>query len=91
MLDSIYSSLERNLLLLGATAVEDRLQTGVKETIQDLRRADIKVWMLTGDKFETAENIAASCKLVDQNDPTTEVIRLKTKADVEKFCNNETF
>ena len=71
MLDSIYSSLEQNLLLLGATAVEDRLQTGVKETIQDLRRADIKVWMLTGDKFETAENIAASCKLIDANDPTT--------------------
>jgi P-type E1-E2 ATPase len=65
---------ERELYLIGATAVEDKLQDKVPETIADLLRAsnslfliflkDIKVWMLTGDKMETAENIAKSCRLI---------------------------
>lgn len=50
--------------MIGATAVEDKLQDDVPETIHDLIRANIKVWMLTGDKLETAENIAKSCKLI---------------------------
>jgi P-type E1-E2 ATPase len=40
------------------------LQDEVPETINDLQQAGIKIWMLTGDKFETAENIAMSCKLI---------------------------
>ena len=56
-----FSKLESNLTLLGATAVDDRLQDAVPEVISDLQDANIKVWMLTGDKFETAENIARSC------------------------------
>lgn len=64
ILDKLTDKLERNLTLLGATAVEDKLQDGVPETIADLLRANIKVWMLTGDKLETAENIAKSCKLI---------------------------
>ena len=48
----------------GATAVEDRLQDGVPRTIRDLQDAGIKIWMLTGDKLETAENIAESCQLL---------------------------
>lgn len=44
-------------MLLGATAIEDRLQAGVPETIATLMRADIKIWVLTGDKQETAINI----------------------------------
>ncbi|XP_076869594.1 phospholipid-transporting ATPase IB isoform X4 [Brachyhypopomus gauderio] len=63
-LEECYELLEKNLLLLGATAIEDRLQTGVPETIATLMRADIKIWVLTGDKQETAINIAYSCKLV---------------------------
>lgn len=55
---------ENDFILLGATAVEDRLQDLVPETIFDLIRANIKVWMLTGDKLETAENIGKSCKLI---------------------------
>lgn len=50
--------------MLGATAVEDKLQDLVPETIADLLKANIKVWMLTGDKLETAENIARSCRLI---------------------------
>lgn len=55
-------------LQTGATGIEDRLQESVPETIQALREAGTKVWVLTGDKLETAVNIAYSCKLLDQND-----------------------
>ena len=67
LLDAIYSDIERNLVLLGATAVEDKLQDKVPETIHDLQMAGIKIWMLTGDKFETAENISFSCKLIKED------------------------
>jgi magnesium-transporting ATPase (P-type) len=64
LLAQIYDKFERGLVLLGATAVEDRLQDNVPETINDLQEAGIKIWMLTGDKLETAENIGYSCKLL---------------------------
>uniref|UniRef100_A0A3Q3FTF0 Phospholipid-transporting ATPase n=1 Tax=Labrus bergylta TaxID=56723 RepID=A0A3Q3FTF0_9LABR len=63
-LEECYELLEKNLLLLGATAIEDRLQAGVPETIATLMRADIKIWVLTGDKQETAINIGYSCRLI---------------------------
>lgn len=47
----------QNLQLLGATAIEDKLQDKVPETIETLMKADIKIWILTGDKQETAINI----------------------------------
>ncbi|KFV07826.1 putative phospholipid-transporting ATPase VD, partial [Tauraco erythrolophus] len=60
--------LETRLTLLGATGIEDRLQEGVPDTIQALRKAGIKIWMLTGDKRETAVNIAYACKLLEPDD-----------------------
>ncbi|CAL8271100.1 unnamed protein product [Merluccius merluccius] len=60
--------LETNLTLLGATGIVDRLQEEVPETIEALQRAGIKVWVLTGDKQETAVNIACACKLLGPND-----------------------
>ncbi|KAF4790443.1 putative phospholipid-transporting ATPase VD [Turdus rufiventris] len=60
--------LETKLTLLGATGIEDRLQEGVPDTIQALRKAGIKIWMLTGDKRETAVNIAYACKLLEPED-----------------------
>ncbi|XP_042663632.1 phospholipid-transporting ATPase VD isoform X4 [Tyto alba] len=60
--------LETELTLLGATGIEDRLQEGVPDTIQALRKAGIKIWMLTGDKRETAINIAYACKLLEPDD-----------------------
>ena len=57
----------QNLYLLGATAIEDKLQDGVPDTIEILLKANIKVWVLTGDKIETALNIANSCKLINKN------------------------
>lgn len=61
-----FASLESNLTLLGATGIEDRLQDGVPETIASLISAGISVWVLTGDKPETAINIAYSAKLFTQ-------------------------
>ncbi|XP_010857176.1 PREDICTED: probable phospholipid-transporting ATPase VD isoform X6 [Bison bison bison] len=60
--------LENKLTLLGATGIEDRLQEGVPEAIEALHKAGIKIWMLTGDKQETAVNIAYACKLLEPND-----------------------
>ncbi|NWI67099.1 AT8B2 ATPase, partial [Todus mexicanus] len=57
--------------LLGATAIEDKLQQGVPETIAILTLANIKIWVLTGDKQETAVNIGYSCKML--TDDMTEV------------------
>lgn len=56
--------IEQGLELGGATAIEDKLQKGVPETIDRLRRANIKIWMLTGDKRETAINIGHSCRII---------------------------
>jgi phospholipid-translocating ATPase len=55
--------IEQNFDLAGATAIEDKLQKGVPETVDKLRRANIKIWMLTGDKRETAINIAHSARI----------------------------
>uniref|UniRef100_A0A8C9RP53 Phospholipid-transporting ATPase n=1 Tax=Scleropages formosus TaxID=113540 RepID=A0A8C9RP53_SCLFO len=63
-LDELYEEIEKNMLLLGATGIEDKLQDGVSHTIEQLSRADIKIWVLTGDKQETAENIGYSCNLL---------------------------
>lgn len=60
--------IERDLDLLGATGIEDKLQEGVPETIDKLRKAGIKVWVLTGDKQETAIQVAYSSKLIGQKD-----------------------
>ncbi|XP_010938029.2 phospholipid-transporting ATPase 1 isoform X1 [Elaeis guineensis] len=59
--------IECNLSLLGATGIEDKLQDGVPEAIESLRQAGIKVWVLTGDKQETAISIGLSCRLLTQN------------------------
>lgn len=53
-IERVADELERDLRLLGATAIEDKLQDGVPETIRDLKKAGIKIWVATGDKLETA-------------------------------------
>lgn len=60
----VVDSIECDLELLGVTGVEDKLQTGVEDALETLRNAGVRVWMLTGDKVETATCIAVSCKLV---------------------------
>ncbi|KAL8224334.1 hypothetical protein R6Q57_019809 [Mikania cordata] len=64
LIDEATEGIEKDLILLGATAVEDKLQKGVPECIDKLAQAGIKIWVLTGDKMETAINIGFSCSLL---------------------------
>ncbi|KAF0293172.1 putative phospholipid-transporting ATPase VA [Amphibalanus amphitrite] len=72
-----YAAMENRLELLGCTGIEDRLQEGVPETLCALREAGIVVWVLTGDKQETAINIAYSCRLFSQD---MEVIKINARS-----------
>ncbi|XP_076993696.1 phospholipid-transporting ATPase VB isoform X2 [Tamandua tetradactyla] len=78
--------LENQLTLLGATGIEDRLQEGVPDTIAALRQAGIQLWVLTGDKQETAVNIAYSCRLLDQTD-TVYTINTENQETCESIFN----
>lgn len=77
-LEEVADKIEQDLTLLGGTAIEDRLQDGVPDTIALLGDAGIKLWVLTGDKVETAINIGFSCNLL-HND--MELIRLQVSED----------
>ncbi|KZT04791.1 phospholipid-translocating P-type ATPase [Laetiporus sulphureus 93-53] len=66
-LDKAAELIEKDLFLLGATAIEDKLQDGVPDTIHTLQMAGIKVWVLTGDRQETAINIGMSCRLISES------------------------
>uniref|UniRef100_A0A1J3G1K2 Phospholipid-transporting ATPase n=2 Tax=Noccaea caerulescens TaxID=107243 RepID=A0A1J3G1K2_NOCCA len=66
LIDEITDHMEQDLILLGATAVEDKLQNGVPDCIDKLAQAGIKIWVLTGDKMETAINIGFACSLLRQ-------------------------
>ncbi|KAL0267650.1 UNVERIFIED_CONTAM: hypothetical protein PYX00_009855 [Menopon gallinae] len=81
-----YCSIETQLTLLGATGIEDRLQEGVPECIGQLMAAGIVVWVLTGDKPETAINIAYSAKLFS---PQMEIMNLtaRSKSAAETAIN----
>ncbi|ORY85513.1 hypothetical protein BCR37DRAFT_402042 [Protomyces lactucae-debilis] len=68
--------LEQNLELLGVTGVEDKLQDSVKPALEFLRNAGIKIWMLTGDKVETARCIAVSAKLVARGQYIHQIVKL---------------
>jgi phospholipid-translocating ATPase len=63
-IERVSDEVEQGLLLLGATAIEDKLQDGVPEAIADLKKAGIKIWVLTGDKLETAIAIGHSTNLI---------------------------
>ncbi|KAK2048856.1 phospholipid-translocating P-type ATPase [Colletotrichum somersetense] len=75
--------LERDLELLGVTGVEDKLQKDVKPSLELLRNAGIKIWMLTGDKVETARCVAVSSKLVARGQYIYTVSKLKKKDNAQ--------
>ncbi|KAJ2659024.1 hypothetical protein IWW48_003733 [Coemansia sp. RSA 1200] len=81
--EALCEEIEGDLLLSGVSAIEDRLQNGVPETIFKLRRAGIRVWMLTGDKVETAINIAKSCRLIDTDVVETTSVDVNTTTTAE--------
>ncbi|KUJ11533.1 P-type ATPase-like protein [Mollisia scopiformis] len=75
--------LERDLELLGVTGVEDKLQRDVKPSLELLRNAGIKIWMLTGDKVETARCVAVSAKLVARGQYIHTIAKLKRKDNAQ--------
>nr|XP_049593787.1 probable phospholipid-transporting ATPase IM isoform X7 [Syngnathus scovelli] len=83
-LHELYEEIEKDLLLLGATAVEDKLQDGVPQTIEQLAKADIKIWVLTGDKQETAENIGYSCNMLREEMKDIFAVSANTAEEVKK-------
>uniref|UniRef100_A0A6I8S9Y8 Phospholipid-transporting ATPase n=1 Tax=Xenopus tropicalis TaxID=8364 RepID=A0A6I8S9Y8_XENTR len=84
-LAKVYDDIEADMHLLGATAVEDRLQEQAAETIEALHAAGMKVWVLTGDKLETAKSTCYACRLFQSN---TELLELTTK-DLEEYERKE--
>ncbi|CAG9325909.1 unnamed protein product [Blepharisma stoltei] len=95
-LDEVAAEIEVNMELIGATAIEDKIQEGVPETIADLMEGGVKVWVLTGDKQETAINIGYSCKMLKQdmeviiiNSHSLEAAKLQLKKALMKYVYKE--
>lgn len=95
-LDDAAEMIEQEMFLLGATAIEDKLQEGVPETIHTLQDAGIKVWVLTGDRQETAINIGMSCKLLSEdmnllivNEDNFEGVRDNLRKKAAAIANNQ--
>ncbi|KAM8953601.1 phospholipid-transporting ATPase IG [Pelodytes ibericus] len=84
-LSRVFDDIEADMHLLGATAVEDRLQEQAAETIEALHAAGMKVWVLTGDKMETAKSTCYACRLFQNN---TELLELTTR-NVEEYERKE--
>src|SRR5690606_28439877 len=78
---AVAKEIEKDLKILGCTAIEDRLQEGVPEAIDYLLKAGLQVWVLTGDKTETAINIAYAANVLKRDGSELIVIREK------KFSN----
>ncbi|KAL3516320.1 hypothetical protein ACH5RR_023222 [Cinchona calisaya] len=87
LLRKVASKVESNLRILGASGIEDKLQQGVPEAIVSLRMAGIKVWVLTGDKQETAISIGYSSKLLTSQ-MTQIVINNKSKESCRKSLDD---
>ena len=81
-LDKIIGKIESNTILLGATALEDKLQERVKRDIEDFIEADINFWMITGDKLDTAETIGYSCGIISED---SEVYKIRENNDANQI------
>jgi len=93
IIENLEEQIEKQLILIGATAIEDKLQDGVPECIANIVKAGVNIWMLTGDKEETAINIAVACNLVSPVQYMDHIIINKNVAETgEKMMeifNNE--
>ena len=80
-LSNVFNAIESELILIGATGIEDRLQEDCDKTLVALRNAGIKIWVLTGDKKETALNISQSCKHFSNDMSLFNLTEYTTKID----------
>jgi len=87
-IQNVIESLEKDLELLCLTGVEDKLQTNVRTTLETLRNAGVKIWMLTGDKLETATCIAKSSKLVSRDQDVYTFKPIDNRDDARNEMNN---
>ena len=87
MLPSIFEQIENDLYLVGSTAIDDQLQENVKETIELFISTGIHVWVLTGDKMDTAKSIAFSCKLLTHEFTLLEFKEKLSKKEFELQLN----
>ena len=88
-LDAVAELIEKDLELVGATAIEDKLQMGVPRCIEQLMRAGIAVWVLTGDKQDTAINIGSACSLITPQMSlkvinVEELVKLESEGEISK-------
>ncbi|XP_030564810.1 phospholipid-transporting ATPase ID isoform X5 [Drosophila novamexicana] len=83
-LNAMYEEVESDMQLLGVTAIEDKLQDGVPKSIANLQSAGIKIWVLTGDKQETAINIGYSCQLLTDELVDVFIVDGSSVEEVEK-------
>ena len=86
-LQECYEEIEQGLTYIGCSAVEDKLQDKVPETIAELQKAGISIWMLTGDKLETAENIGKSCRLIDPTTMTQHKLDYSDEDRIKEFLS----
>lgn len=82
-IEKLALEVEKDLILLGCTAVEDKLQDDVKNSVLRFLEAGIKVWMITGDKLETAKTIGKSCGIVSNDMKVLEVGYVRDEKEME--------
>jgi len=85
MLERVYADMEHSLTLLGVSAIEDRLQEGVPAAIEQIQAMGIPVWILTGDKVETAVEIARSCNLFVESMELTYLVGAEKSGDAKRM------
>ena len=89
IIEKLYDIIETNLNLIGCTVVEDKLQDNVPETIKELRTAGIKIWVLTGDKLDTAESIGYSCNLLSKEQRLFSLKTISENKEDDFFFSNK--
>lgn len=87
-MNEVLATLEKDMELLCLTGVEDRLQEGVPTTLKGLQDAGIRIWMLTGDKMETAINVAKSSQLVKKLQEVYQFRSVRNRVDAHLELNN---
>lgn len=84
----VFDKIEKDLFLLGSTAIDDQLQDDVDDVLFNFIKTGIKVWVLTGDKIDTAKSIAFSCKLITQDFKIFEFEEFLNEKKISVYLDN---